>query len=224
MGVRVATSTDDGATWTVQGAGTSPGSDGGFDTPHLITTEFVAVMNKLVNSASFAGAFSDTTDGSAGAAQAILVMCPWYDFDSETTLNASVTYAFLLGLDALDSGDCLFKVNRAGTRTGITPSGATAAVGPNCATAWKGNKIAVLMSVSGTPHLFTSTDGGDSWTDQGAVDAAATYIRTRRKTGSGTQLFWNSGSNIAYRATFSGTTVLTPFPGTGTCLGVECYG
>jgi len=85
---------------------------------------------------------------------------------------------YIFGTAAALSSQYLHRVV-GGVRTGITPSGAGAVVGINGLASWKGTQLFALMDVSGTPHLFSSANGGATWTDRGAI-ANASSVRVRR--------------------------------------------
>lgn len=226
---RVSHSADHGATFdSPTTVGTYPDNPGGFDVIYIGSASIAAANAQTYKATTLGGAYTTLgADGATTGADPSFVLIPWYDWGSTTTKNINTTTPdYMLGSTALVSSHCLWRAEGGGGRTGITPTGATAAPGPNCVTTWKGTKAAALLSKSGTRTLFYSTTIGstDTWTDAGSVNSAADYIRVRRKTGTGAQLFWNNGSAVAYRPTFGGTTASKTTPDTGTILGVEPFG
>lgn len=220
----VAFSGDGGETFApAVSVGASPGLTGGFDMVRVGAASFAGMDNEVKAASSLGGAYASTTGGGTGSTQPVLILVPWFDWASDTATNYDAPYNWLLGADGLDSSHCLWTVTGGGTKTGITPSGATAMVGPDCATTWKGKKMAVIASVSGTRKLFTTTNAGSAWTDRGAVNAASSYIRVRRLSSTGSQLYFNSAGNVGYSGNFGASITYKAVP-TGTVLGVEAYG
>lgn len=192
-------SDDYGATFTADQL-TSPGSVGGFDCARLGDVTFAASDEQAYKTLSKGGAFVTAgADGATADAQPVLLMYPWYVRSSTNVKNFSTaTPDYVLGASALVSGECLWWVAGAGGRTDITPSGATAAAGPDCVAAYYGTKLAAIMLVSTTPTLFTSTDGGATWSNRGALATGSAYVRFRRVGGNGNQVYAADGANIKY--------------------------
>lgn len=227
-GALVRFSSNNGSTWGSNLlVGNSPGAAGGFDLVRQGTYSQAAGDQQSYQATTLGGSYTDYgADGDTTGAQPILIQYPWFKFGSNSTRNNSAPYDFVLGSSALVSSHCLWRVAGSGGRTGITPSGVTAMVSPNCSTTWKGTKIAVIGSVSGTRKLFTSTTLGstDTWTDRGAINSAANYIRVRRLSSTGNQLFFTANTQIGYSANFGATLTYKATPSDGPLLGVEAYG
>jgi hypothetical protein len=209
-------SIDNGANWSgAVAVGASPGADGGFDAFRVGSTSLAAMVDHIKKATTSGGAYSNYT--SVGQ-PAVLIVVPYYKFGT-TTKNSGSTPDYLLGTNALDGGEALWKVTASGaTKTAITPSiSGTKGLcfSPNCVAVWDGNpsRIAAILLFSGVAHLMTSTNAGTSWTDRGALSVSSVgYIRFRRGDLTGNQLFWIDGATIRISQDFgvTKTTKLTP--------------
>jgi hypothetical protein len=206
--------------------GASPGTDGGFDAFRVGSTSLGAMVDHIKKATTSGGAYSNYT--SVGQ-PAVLVVVPYYKFGT-TTKNTSTTPDYLLGTNALDSGEALWKVTASGaTKTAITPSIAGTkglCFSPNCVAVWDGNpsRIAAILLFSGVAHLMTSTNAGVSWTDRGALSVSTIgYIRFRRGDLTGNQLFWIDGATIRISQNFGATKVTKTTPTTDNLLWLEVF-
>lgn len=200
-GTVVQYSADYGVTLSGDSLPSSPnGGPGGFDVARAGDVSLAAGDGQVYKATTKGGAYTSAgTDGATSGAQPVLIMYPWYRRNSTAVKNFSTsTPDYVLGASALVSSECLWWVAGAGGRTNITPSGATAAAGPDCVAAYYGTKLAAIMLVSTTPTLFTSTDGGATWTNRGALATGSKYVRFRRVGGNGNQVYVVSGANIKY--------------------------
>lgn len=225
----VASSTDYGATLTVPAYSLiSPGSVGGFDLLRVGTTSMMAATGQGHKATTIGGAYSTLgADGATLASQPTLMQYPWRTWGTTTTTNFSLASPdYLLGALALVSSHCLWIVTGGGGRTGITPTGVTSIPGNNCSTTFYGTRMAVIGSVSGTLHLFTSINigSGNTFTDQGALGANAKYLRFRRIGGAGKEIYIADGTVIKYTKDTGATIVSKTTPATTNILAVEAWG
>lgn len=204
--------------------GTSPGV-GGFDIIQVGSTMLAASDKQVKISTSLSSpSFSNAPGGALTSAQPLLIKVPRRNWSNGDNINTS-TPDWLLGTDSLDSSACLWKVTGAGVKTNITPSGATAMVGNECAAVWwqNSNYIAVLASVSGVTHLFTTTNGGTSWSDRGAF-AGATTVKMRAGPGSQLQLFLDGDTVLKFSKTGGASTASRTKPISSGLMGLEVLG
>lgn len=222
-------STDNGATWGGEvSVGNTPGALGGFDTQRVGSASIGAADEQAYMATTKGGAYSTLgTDGATSGSDPTLILIPWGTWGTASVNNINTsTPDYLLGSLAAVSSHVLWRVPGGGSRTAITPTGATSMPSANCATTYLGTKAAVIASVSGTRHLFTSTNIGssDTWTDRGALGSNADFIRPLRLSTSLQQLFWVDGTNAKFSANFGATIVSKPTPSSGTLRGIEVYG
>jgi hypothetical protein len=187
-------------------AGNSPGAVGGFDVQRSGSVSYAAVSGKVRKATTLGGAYSDWYSIPSGEAACLVV--PYFRRNS-TTRNTSVSNPDVLL--ATTTGKLYWIDGTAATATDISPSGVTAFSGSNCVTVSYGHHIACYGSVGGTVHLFTSTNGGSSWTDRGAR-TSPTFIRCRRNdtraATSGTnkgQIFLMDNGNAYYTSVWCAT-------------------
>lgn len=179
VGPKVAMSNDYGGSFASPvNVGDAVTGEGGFDVQHTGTVQIAAADLTARRATSFGGSFSDASGGDTPLSHPILILIPWCQWGSATVKNTGTTPHYLLGAAAPDGGESLWLCDGIGGRTDITPTAGALAIGPNCATTWNGTRIAILVDVSGTTHLYTGViSAGPTvvWTDQGAIDTE--YIR-----------------------------------------------
>ncbi len=77
----------------------------------------------------------------------------------------------------------------------------------NCITTSYGTYIAVIGTVAGTKKLYTSFNGGTSWTFRENLTAPAVFVRGRRKDSSALrskgQLYLNNNGKMEYSSYWS---------------------
>lgn len=222
-------STDRGATYAgSQSPGASPGTVGGFDVQRAGTVSYAAIDDAVVKASTFGGIYSAFI-ATTGAAP-VCVIVPYYTRNSTTVKNTTgATPECLVALDQADSdGGTLYWVAGDGTKTDITPTAGMTFDSPNCVTTSYGTHIAVFGKVGGVYHLYTSTNGGTSWTDRGVLTAPH-FIRTRRNDtrakagGNKGQLFITDGNTILYSRDWGATLHARTMPVTGV-LGLDIAG
>jgi hypothetical protein len=186
------------------------GAVNGFDVQHNGTVSYAAGALKVRKATTLGGAYSDDQSFDVNP---VMVECPWNTRNSLTALNSGSSPEYIVGLVSADgSGHTLYWIV-GGVKVNITPViGGTAGipVGPDCLTTWKGKYVAGLFSFSGTTHLMTSSDGGITWIDRGAVDAL--YVRVRRLANQPGQ-FYAAGNVFDYTNTFGAKLVSKTKPG-----------
>jgi hypothetical protein len=192
-GAKVLLSTDGGATWSSTIAvGSTPGSVGGFDTQRSGTVSYAAGAGAVFKATTLGGAYSSWFS-MPSSANPVCLITPYYKRNS-STLNTSTSTPDVVA--AGDNGQLLWIDGAAATATDITPPGMTAFDNANCVTVLTGSRLACFGKVSGIYHVFTSINGGTSWTDRGAVTSPG-FIRCRRndeRVSPNGQLFLAEGS------------------------------
>jgi hypothetical protein len=222
-------STDNGNIFGIPvSVGATPGSAGAFDTQRVGDYSIAGADAQAYKATTKGGAYSSlSTDGATSGSDPILAVVPWSQWGSTALDNWSTsTPDYLLGSTSLVSSHCLWRVDGGGSRTAITPTGATAMISANCAATYLGTRAAVIASVSGTRKLFTSTNIGssDTWTDRGATGATSDYIRPLRLSNTLKQLFWVAGAVAKFSPDFGATISTKNTPSAGTLLWIEPYG
>ena len=215
-------SSDHGATFSAPiTVGATPGTVGGFDVQRAGTISYAAAAGAVYKATTLGGAYSSwySVPSSANPVCAII---PYYRRNS-TTRNTSVSDPDVV--IACDNGKLYWINGTTATATDITPSGVSAFDNANCVTTSYGHHLTVFGKVSGTYHLFTSTDGGATWADRGAR-TSPTFIRDRRNdtraATSGTnkgQLYLADGSIYYSSAWASGGMFIRNMP--STVIGLE---
>lgn len=227
-GTAVAYSNDNGASWSaILPVGLSPGSVGGFDTQRVGSVSLAAADAQSYSATSLGGAFSTLgTDGATSGSDPVLLLLTWGRMGVASTGNWNTsTPDYILGSAALVSGECLWYVEGAGGRHDITPAGVTGIPSNNCLTTYFGTKAALIASVSGTRHLFTTTNLGSSptWTDRGAVGADADFCRPLRLSPTVKEFFYVDGTDTKFALDYA-TVQTAATPSANTLLGIEVYG
>lgn len=225
----VVVSPDNGESWgIVQPVGDDPGATGGFDTMRVGSVALAAADAQGYKATSLGGTFSSLgTDGATSGSDPRLLLLTWGRMGVASTNNWSTsTPDYILGSAALVGGECLWYVEGSGGRHNITPAGVTGIPSNNCLTTYFGTKAALIANVSGTRHLFTTTNLGSSptWTDRGSVGANADFVRPLRLSPTLGHLYYVDGTNAKYSLDYGATIVTAPTPCTGTLLGIEVYG
>ncbi len=225
----VSTSTDYGATVTIPSYSIiSPGGVGGFDLLRVGNTSMMAGTGQGYKATTIGGSYSSLgSDGATSGSQPTLMQYSWRKWGTTTTTNFNLSSPdYLLGSLALVSSHCLWIITGSGGRTGITPTGATSIPGNNCSTTFYGTRMAVIASVSGTRHLFTSINigSGNTFTDRGALGSTAAYLRFRRIGGAGKEIYIADGQTIKYTKNTGSTIVTKATPATSDIICVEAWG
>lgn len=225
----VARSGDFGASYaTPISVGATPGSSGGFDISRVGPTNIAAMDQKTRTATSLGGTYTDTTGGGTTGAEPTLVYIPRYKWGGTNT-NANLSAPdFLLGSSALISTEALWKV-AGGTPTAITPSvtGTKALpAGPNAAACnyLNGNVLAFVGTISGTAHLFYTSNAGTAWSDRGAMSGALT-VRIRAGDRRTIPALFIAGDTILKYSKDGGATLVNRTkPVGGGLLGLEVLG
>lgn len=188
-GVVVQYSSDYGGTFGGEIAvGDTPSLNiGGFDTQRSGGVSYAAYSGGVAKATSLGGGYSPWWTSPSGDPTCIIQ--PYFRRNSSTR-NTAVSNPD--AVVATTTGKLYWIDGSTATETDISPSGVTVFDDPNCVSTHFGGHIACYGSVSGTFHLFTSTNGGTSWTDRGAVGTPG-FIRCRRKDESGAANGTNRG-------------------------------
>lgn len=209
--VTVYFSTNYGATWgSALSIGASTVSVFGFDAQRAGNVSYAMCTGKVRKATTLGGAYSDFV--AFTGAEPVCVIVPYYRRNSTTTRQTDATDPdFIAALNTADSGGgTLYFVDGAtGTKHDITPAAGVTFDNANCVTISYGNHIAVFGLKSGVYHLYTSTNGGTTWTDRGVVTSPH-FIRCRRndasaaRGGNSGQLYLAENSAIYYSSKWAG--------------------
>lgn len=159
------------------------------------------MAGKVRKATTLGGSYSDFI--STTGANPVCCVIPWYTRNSTSAKNTTgSTPDVVVALDAADSGGgTLYWVSGAGTKTDITPTAGMTFDSANCVTTSFGTYIAAIGKVSGVYKLYTSFNGGTSWTFRKNLTSPH-FIRGRRKDSSALrakgQLYLTNGDAIDY--------------------------
>lgn len=173
-------SPDYGATWNgAQSVGTSPGAVGGFDLQRAGGVSYAGCAAKVRKATALGGGYADFV--ACTGANPVCVIVPYYKRNSSTFNTSTSTPDVIIALNTPDSGGgTLYWVDGAtAVKTDITPVAGMTFDNANCVTVRYGKNIAVFGLVGGVYKLYTSLDGGGTWTLRGTV-TSPTFIRCRR--------------------------------------------
>ena len=221
-------STDHGATIdSAEIVGTSPANHGGIDTIK-VGDVVLAGQSAKVRTAQSGGVYADEANGAVAGSNPAMMVIPYYRFNSTTKNISDATPEYLLGADVAVGGAALWRVTDGGKADVSKTIGAVLGLvtHPNAgAFSWYDNgKYAVLVNVSGVIHLITSTDGGTNWTDRGAIDADAIYVRMNKADPVSTDLFIaDGGAGPAYSLNFGADIINQPWPSADNVILIEPY-
>lgn len=190
--------------------GTPPGNVGGFDVQRAGPVSYAAVAGKVRKATTLGGAYADFINTTG--ANPVCIIIPWYARNSTTVKNTTTaTPDFLVALDAADSdgGTLYWVAGGTAVKTDITPTAGMVFDNANCITTSYGTHIAVFGKIAGVYHLYTSTNGGTSWTDQGTLTNPG-FVRGRRLDnrvvtyggGNHGQLYYTTGNVMGYSYTW----------------------
>lgn len=208
---------------TLQIVGTAPTNNiGGFDVQRAGTVSYAAMTGKVRKATTLGGAYADFINTTG--ANPVCIIIPWYTRNSTTAKNTTTaTPDFLVALDAADSdgGTLYWVAGGTAVKTDITPTAGMTFDSPNCITTSYGTHIAVFGKIAGVYHLYTSTNGGTSWTDRGTLTTPG-FVRGRRLDnrvvtyggGNHGQLYYTNGNVIDYSYTWKNGSPRT-MPATG---------
>jgi hypothetical protein len=172
----VVTTTDYGVTWGLARdlLGT-PGSVGGFDVQRNGTVSYAAGAGKVYKASALGGVYSAWYTVPS-AANPVVVIIPYYRRNS-TTINTSVSDPDVI--IGCDNGKWYFIDGTAATATDITPVAGLTPINPDCLSVRWGNQIAAWGTTGGVQKVYTSVDGGVSYTFRSNITSAG-KIRCRR--------------------------------------------
>lgn len=170
-------STDNGATWgTVRNCGVTPGAVGGFDVQPAGSVSYCAAAGKVRKATTLGGAPSDWF-AVPSSANPVVIIIPWYRRNSTTRNTAVSDPDVIIGCD---NGLWYWIDGTAATSTTITPVTNILPGNPDCLTVRYGNLLAAWGTVVGVQKLYTSSDGGGSWTLRSTITSGG-KIRCRRQ-------------------------------------------
>lgn len=151
-------------------------SVGGFDLQKAGGVSYAAASGAIYKASSIGGTYLLWFSVPASATPVCLIV-PYFKRNSTTLKNTTTSTPDVIA--ACDNGKLYWIDGATATATDITPTGMTAFDNANCVTISYGTHLACFGKVSGTYHLFTSTDGGSTWTDRTSLTAPH-FIRGRR--------------------------------------------
>jgi len=221
-------STDHGATMAAaRTVGVSGSGDHGIDTIKVGNVVLAGAVDN-VKTATSGGVYGNEANGAIAGSVAVLLLIPYFQFNSTTPNISEATPEYLLGASIAVAGAVLWRVADGG-KTDITLliGGFNAVpVGANSgAFSWyDGGKFALVVSAFGVRHLLTTTDGGTNWTDRGAIDAGAVYVRMNKADRVSTDLFIaDGGAGPAYSLNFGAGLIHQPWPSADNVILIEPY-
>lgn len=220
-------STDAGATWAAAvsaGTAVTDGTTAGFDTGKAASTAvYAGVTDKVVKSAA-GGAYSDLTGASTSPEDPLCIYIPFYQFGTASTINSGTTPDTLIAPRAAVGGVTLWTYS-GGSLTAVTPGGGVVASAHGAGVMWRdSDKLFAIMDDTTNQRLYTSSNGGTSWTNQGTIDNA-TYIAGRRGDTNARQLYIaGTGGTLWYVGDYSTISTRTSPFGSDDILGIEPYG
>ncbi len=178
-------SSDYGATFgAAVSAGASSGSVGGFDVARASGVSVAAILHGVARATTLGGAY--TSLATFTTANPSCLVLPYYRIGSNvTSQTTSSTPDTLVGLDAPESGTCLFKLDGSGTKTAVTnPESGAVVPGPHCLTTLRGTKCAGIFKVGSAYKLYKTSnlaaDGTCTWSLIASGLSSTATLRVRR--------------------------------------------
>lgn len=222
----IITSIDSGATIdtiTVEGSGYP--ANGCFDADDYNAGVIVVGAGSTIH---YANAYDDAATveltgltGLNGTAKVVCIRIPYLKLATQADNDTATSMQFIYGVDAAVSGKTLWGITfNASTgaiaaQSDMTPiiSATTYyVIGPNALVTYGGNtqRIAALVKPvgGGSTRLITSTNGGTSWTDRGAIDCLSVRFLSPAEGGSGSELWLAGAAGIRLSYDF-GATLMT---------------
>lgn len=211
VGARVRLSTDGGQTYgAFLVVGDSPGSIGGFDVQRAGNVSYAGAANEVCKATALGGTYSSWVN--CTGANVVACIIPYFIRNSTTVKNTTTStpdVIVALDQDDSDSGALYWIAGATGVKTDITPVSGMTFDNPNCITVSYGTHIAVFGLVGGVYKLYTSTDGGSTWTFRTNLTTPG-FIRTRRSDtrakagGNRGQLYVTNGDAVSYSNQWAG--------------------
>lgn len=190
--------------------GSSPGAFGAFDLLPIGGASIAAAAGQVMLATTLGGSYSNTpsTGGTLASGNPVALVLPVRTLPHGSYQTNSTTPDFIMGADTDNSGESLWMVTGAGSRTDITPvSGCT--IAPHCLTSWQTSStlhIQVVINDSGTYKLYTYN--GSTWTYRRDVTDPR-FLRYKRQgnpvlyliDGSTLYISYNHGAKFISRTT-----------------------
>lgn len=177
----VSLSTDAGTSFGVAiPVGTVLSGQGGFDVQRAGSVSYAAASGAVYKATILGGTYSSHT--TYGSSAPVCVIIPYYRRGSTTSSQTAVSDPdYIVALSTADTGtSTLYFVDGAtATKHDITPVAGITFSHPDCLTIRYGTEILVWGTVSGVEKLYSSQNGGTSWTFVSNI-ASAGKIRCRR--------------------------------------------
>lgn len=227
-GASVRYSSDYGATvGSAVSVGTATAAtDAGFDLERTGGASIAAAAGQVKIATSLGGSYSNAAGGTLSSGDPATLVIPYRRWDHGATQYSASDPDYLLVGTAAISGASVWKVNgTSGTKTDITPSGAVG-IGPNLATVWQSSsvcKLAIVVNVSGTDKLYTSLNGGTSWTFRRNVTSPI-FLRCRRADPNGVQLYLIDGSTLYVSSNWGVSWLTDTTPSSDAGIGMDIFG
>ena len=221
-------STDRGASFgAAVSVGAPIGTEQGGGDMQLVGTKVLAGSAGAVRVATSGGAYANETNSPASG---VAIKIPRYRIGG-TSDNTDVAQPdYYVGANAEVTSETLWSVKAATGATAVTPDGTASGElifnpqGLDVAF-YDSNRVAVLTSKVGVITLWTSTNGGSTWSDRGAMGVGTSHVRFRKGDTSGTQLFLaDEDSGVGVSSDFGANIEYKASPDVGVVKGVEVYG
>jgi hypothetical protein len=172
--------------------GATPGFLGDFDLLRIGAATIAAADGQVKLATTLGGSYSNALGGTLSSGQPVTLALPFRRWDHGARQDDATDPDYLLGSSVAISGSCLWKVDgSSGAQTDVNPVSGAVCIGPHLATVWQSSatcKLAIVVMVSGIYKLYTSVDGGASWTFRRNVGNPL-FLRCRRNDLYGTQLY-----------------------------------
>ena len=226
-GANVRYSSDYGATvGSSVAVGSTPGTKGAFDLLRIGAASFAAAAGQAKVATTLGGSYSNAAGGTLSAGNPVVLVVPYRRWTHGAVQSNTTDSDYLLGGDQLISGASLWLVNGVtGGLTDVTPTTGAVCIGSMLATVWQSSavcKLAIVVNVSGVNKLYTSVNGGTSWTFRRNVTTPI-YLRCRRNDLYGAQLYLLDGDTLYVSLNWGVTWNADTLPSAGPAVNMDLY-
>lgn len=207
-------------------AGTSPGPLGAFDLLRIGTASLAAAAGQVKIATTLGGSYSNAAGGTLSSGNPVSLAVPFRRLPHGARQDNATDIDYVVGGSAIISSSCLWFVDgTTGTKTSINPVASAVCIGPNLLTIWQTSavcKLAVVVNVSGVYKLYTSLNGGTSWTFRRNVSNPI-YLRCRRYDANGTQLYLLDGATLYVSSNWGVSWASRTLPSSNTAVNLDIY-